>query len=78
MSKYSQDMNYIYYKNTNIPINKLNIRNPEAPEEEERNLLPWGYEYLDYQDALKIKEEDNKYIKAQSIKWPVKIVKFTG
>lgn len=36
MSKYTQDKNYIYYENTNIPKNKLNIRNIEILEEKER------------------------------------------
>lgn len=34
MSKYTQDKNFIYYENTNIPINKFNIRNLEVLEEE--------------------------------------------
>lgn len=46
MSKYSQDKNYIYYENTNIPINKLNILNLQTLEEEERKLLLKGYEYF--------------------------------
>jgi len=46
MSKYTQDKNYIYYDNTNIPINKLNIRDLKILEEEERKLLLNGYEYF--------------------------------
>ena len=46
MSKYTQDKNYIYYDNTNIPINKLNIRDLKILEEEERKLLLKGYEYF--------------------------------
>jgi cell filamentation protein len=46
MSEYTQDKNYIYYENTNIPINKLNIRNLQKLEEEERKLLLEGYEYF--------------------------------
>ncbi len=46
MSKYSQDKNYIYYKSTNIPINKLNIRDLKTLEGEERKLLVKGYEYF--------------------------------
>jgi len=46
MSKYTQDKNYIYYENTNIPINKLNIRDTKRLEEEERKLLLKGYEYF--------------------------------
>jgi len=46
MSKYSQVKDYIYYVNTNIPINKLNIRDLRILEEEERKLLLEGYEYF--------------------------------
>ncbi|MDZ7767184.1 MAG: Fic family protein [Melioribacteraceae bacterium] len=46
MSKYTHDKNYIYYENTNIPRNKLNIRNLQKIEEEEQKLLLKGYEYF--------------------------------
>lgn len=46
MSRYTQDKDYIYYVNTNVPINKLNIRNLKILEEEERKLLFSGYEYF--------------------------------
>jgi cell filamentation protein, protein adenylyltransferase len=46
MSKYSHDKNYIYYENTNIPINKLNIHDLRTLEEKERELLLGGYEYF--------------------------------
>ncbi len=46
MSKYRQDKNYIYYKDTNIPINKLNIKDIKTLENEERKLLLYGYEYF--------------------------------
>ena len=46
MAKYTEDRNYIYYENTNIPINKLNIRNLSKLEEEERKLLLKGYEFF--------------------------------
>ncbi|KAF0146802.1 MAG: hypothetical protein FD143_3236 [Ignavibacteria bacterium] len=46
MSKYTQDKNYIYYENTNIPINKFNIRDQKILEEEERKLLLKSYEYF--------------------------------
>lgn len=46
MSKYSHDKNYIYYENTNIPINKLNLKNISALENEERRLLLRSYEYF--------------------------------
>jgi cell filamentation protein len=43
MSKYTQDKNYIYYENSNIPINKLNIRDVSILEEKEQELLLFGY-----------------------------------
>ena len=46
MSKYSQDKNYIYYENSNIPINKLNIHDLNLLEEKERELLLAGYKYF--------------------------------
>jgi len=46
MSKYAQDKNYIYYENSNIPINKLDIRDIKILEKEERKLLLKGYEYF--------------------------------
>ena len=46
MSKYSQDKNYIYYENSNIPINKLNIRDIVILEEKEQELLLNGYKYF--------------------------------
>lgn len=46
MSKYTHDNNYIYYEDTNIPVNKLNIRNLKTLEEKERQLLLNGYEYF--------------------------------
>jgi len=39
MSKYTENKNYIYYPSTNIPINKLNIREQTILEAEERKLL---------------------------------------
>jgi len=46
MSKYTQDKNYIYYENSNIPINKLNIRDISTLEEKEQELLLKGYQYF--------------------------------
>ncbi|NOZ46384.1 MAG: cell filamentation protein Fic [Chlorobi bacterium] len=46
MSKYTHDRNYIYYKGSNIPINKLNLRDDKTLEEAERKLLLQGYEYF--------------------------------
>lgn len=44
--KYSSDKNYIYYPNTNIPINKLGIENSEEIEELETQLFLKTYEYF--------------------------------
>ncbi len=46
MSKYTHDKNYIYYENSNIPINKLDIREIVTLEKEEQKLLLNGYEYF--------------------------------
>ena len=46
MSKYIQDKNYIYYKNTDIPKNKLGIRDQAILEAKEREQLLEGYEYF--------------------------------
>ena len=46
MSKYTEDKNYIYYPNTSVPINKLDIRDQKSLEAEERKLLLIGYEYF--------------------------------
>lgn len=46
MSKYSQDSNYIYYKDTNIPVNKLSIKDQLILEAKERELLVKGYEHF--------------------------------
>lgn len=46
MSKYTHDKNYIYYEGSNIPINKLNLRDDKTLEKTERKLLLQGYEYF--------------------------------
>jgi cell filamentation protein len=46
MSQYSFDKSYIYYENTNIPINKLDIHDLNILEEKERELLLKGYKYF--------------------------------
>jgi len=46
MSKYTSNKSHIYYENTNIPINKLNIRDIQKLEEQEQKLLLEGYEYF--------------------------------
>lgn len=77
MSKYTHDKNYIYYENTNIPINKLNIRNQALLEVEERKLLLKGYEY--FHRALR--EEtifDEGYFKELHRKTFCKLYNFAG
>lgn len=46
MVKYSHSGKNLYYENSTIPINKLNIRQKEKIEEKERELLLNGYEYF--------------------------------
>ena len=44
--KYFSDKNYIYYPNSNIPINKLGIKNTEEIEELETQLFFKTYEHF--------------------------------
>jgi cell filamentation protein len=77
MSKYTQDSDYIYYKNTNITINKLDIRNQLKLEAEERKLLIKGYEYF----HRKLSEStifDEKYFKELHRKTFSKLYTFAG
>ncbi len=77
MSKYTQDKHFIYYENTNIPINKLDIHNLKILEEEERKLLLKGYEYF----HKKLSEEsifDNNYLKELQRKTFHKLYNFAG
>jgi len=77
MSKYTQDKNYIYYENTNIPVNKLNIRNLQKLEEEERKLLLKGYEYF-HKNLLKRTIFDEAYFKELHRKNFDKLYNFAG
>ena len=77
MSKYTQDKNYIYYENTNIPINKLDIRDLNILEEEERKLLLNGYSYF----HKKLSEStifDEEYFKGLHRKTFSKLYNFAG
>jgi len=77
MSKYTLDKSYIYYENTNIPINKLNIHDLKLLEAEERKLLLKGYEYF----HTKLSEStlfDEKYFKELHRKTFTKIYNFAG
>ncbi len=77
MAKYSQDKNYIYYENTDIPINKFNIHNLEVLEEKERELLLSGYKYF----HTHLKEDtvfDEKYLKELHRRTFHKLYHFAG
>lgn len=77
MSKYTQDENYLYYENTNIPINKLDIRDLKILEAEERKLLLNGYLYF----HKKLSEPtifDEKYFKELHRKTFNKLYNFAG
>lgn len=77
MSKYTQDKNYIYYENTNIPINKLNIRNLNTLEEKERKLLLKGYEYF-HKNLSEDTIFDEKYLRELHGKTFNKLYDFAG
>ena len=77
MSKYTQDKNYIYYKNTNILINKLNIRDLKNLEEEERELLLKGYEYF-HKRLIETTVFDEKYFGELHKKTFLKLYVFAG
>lgn len=77
MSKYTQDKNYIYYKNTNILINKLNIRDLKNLEEEERELLLKGYEYF-HKRLIETTVFDEKYFRELQKKTFLKLYVFAG
>ena len=77
MSKYTQDKNYIYYKNTNILINKLNIRDLRNLEEEERELLLKGYEYF-HKRLIETTVFDEKYFRELHKKPFLKLYVFAG
>lgn len=77
ISKYTQDPSYIYYENTSIPINKLNIRDQDVIEAEERKLLTKGYEYF----HKKLSEStvfDERYFKELHRKTFNKLYAFAG
>lgn len=77
MSKYTQDKSYIYYENTNIPINKLNIRDLLILEAEERKLLLKGYEYF-HKNLSVPTLFDEKYFKKLHEKTFSKLYNFAG
>ncbi len=77
MSKYTQDKNYIYYKNTNVPINKLNIRDLKILEGEERKLLLEGYEYF-HENLTDSTVFDEIYFKELHRKTFYKLYDFAG
>lgn len=61
--KYSSDKDYIYYPESNVPINKLGIKNDKEIEELETQLFSMAY--LDFHKRLSIKTIfDQKYLKS--------------
>ncbi len=60
MSKYTQDKNYIYYENSNIPINKLNIRETSILEKKEQEFLLKGYQHF-HQNLSESTNFDEQY-----------------
>ncbi|MEW6195445.1 MAG: hypothetical protein AB1521_09835 [Bacteroidota bacterium] len=77
MSKYTQNPNYLYYENTNVPINKLKIRNRSILETEERKLLIKGYEYF-HKKLSGSTIFDEKYFKELHRKTFGKLYTFAG
>src|SRR3972149_5862174 len=77
MSKYTENKNYIYYPSTNIPINKLNIREQTILEAEERKLLFKGYEYF-HKNLSESTLFDEKYFKNLHKKTFSKLYNFAG
>ena len=77
MSKYTQDKGYIYYKNTNIPINKPNIRDLEILEEKERDLLLKGYNFF-HKNLSESTIFDEKYFKELHAKTFNELYGFAG
>jgi len=77
MSKYTQDKNYIYYENTNIPINKFNIRDLKILEEEERKYLLKGYEYF-HKNLSESTLFDENYFKELQRKTFYRLYQFAG
>ena len=77
MSKYTQEKNYIYYENTDIPINKLEIRDSKLLEEEERKLLLKGYCYF-HKNLSESTIFDEKYFKELHRKTFLCLYNFAG
>lgn len=77
MSKYSQNNSFIYYENTDIPVNKLNIQDIKIIEEEERKLLLSGYSYF-HKNLKETTIFDEKYFKELHRKTFDKLYSFAG
>ena len=77
MSKYSQDKSYIYYENTNVPINKFDIRDLRILEEEERKLLFKGYEHF-HRNLAESTVFDENYLKELHRKTFNRLYDFAG
>ena len=77
MSKYIQDKNYIYYKNTDIPKNKLGIRDQAILEAKEREQLLEGYEYFHKKLSESTIFDENYFIELHR-KTFIKLYDFAG
>ena len=67
MSKYTVDKNYIYYENSDVPMNKLGIRDLKILEAKERELLLLGYEYF-HKNLKSSTSFNEKYLKRLHLK----------
>ncbi len=67
MSKYTVDKNYIYYENSDVPKNKLGIRDLKILEAKERELLLLGYEYF-HKNLKSSTSFNEKYLKRLHLK----------
>lgn len=77
MSKYTQDKNYIYYENSNIPVNKLDIRETAKLERKEQELLLKGYEYF-HKNLSEHTNLDENYFKLLHKKTFEELYSFAG
>ena len=61
--KYYPPSNHIYYENSDVPINKLEIKELEILTEIEKELLVRAYEKLHNELNENIKFDENIYVK---------------
>ncbi len=77
MTKYTEDKKYIYYENSNVPKNKLDIRDLKILEAKERDLLLYGYEYF-HKNLKSSTTFDEKYLKRLHSKTFGPLFEFAG